>query len=344
MPIPQSEAELSDVLKTWGPEGEMYFRLYEPLLGVLDLTCENGYVVNSYDLGFPAPREVVFTNSLDSGTFDLTRYHGNRSVNLQITLRATRGINGTGELIASEAQLRDWLMSFLAPSRRAQLIFSEHQDFRIRRMQLRGSAAGSEFSRPLGNKMSCTWIVPYGMIESWELHTARAVLNEGTTDATVPLVNVGTVPAHWQATIEGDVTNPTLTYTDPLNIVSKLQLLYDSNPGDVVVIDSFTKTVTVNGKPVGYKFVADSSVWFRIMPGEGSLTLTYPGVARKGYPWGIWQPDAEGTNWAIPPGTTPPNNPAPAGAPPWAWATNIDPETGEPGTAEVTITWRDVWV
>jgi hypothetical protein len=47
------------------------------------------------------------------------------------------------------------------------------------------------------------------------------------------------------------------------------------------------------------------------------------------------------TNWATPPGDTPPNNPPPGGRPPWAWTTQVDPITGEPGLLRVNLCYYD---
>ena len=334
-------------LNTWAAPGEMHFRLEEPYLGQLDLSCENGYVVQEYDLGSPDIREVSYDNSVDSGSFDITRFHGARSVSLQIALRSSISVNGTGGMIASEAQLRDRLLGYLAPTRRPTLIFTEHQDLRIRQMDLRGSDGSVSFGQPLGNKMAATWVCPYGMVESWMVNTVTATLNEGETLSRVTLENKGNVGTHWQARLSGDVTNPILKYTDPLGVVSRLQINYDSDPGDVILIDSFSKIVTVNGASVGYKFVSPNSKWFRIAPGVSELELDYTGLVRMGYPWLRWQPAPQGPgNWAITPGIgpqTPPNNPPPGGAPPWAWSTLNDPGTGEPGIAQVTIFYRDTW-
>ena len=68
------------------PVDEFHWAIEDPDLGLLELTCDNGYIVTEYDLGFPDVREVTYDRPLNDGTFDLTRYVGSRLVSLTIVL------------------------------------------------------------------------------------------------------------------------------------------------------------------------------------------------------------------------------------------------------------------
>src|SRR5580765_1940614 len=99
----------------WPPPGKMHFRLLQDRLGALDLHCDEGYVVNAYNLGFPEIREVKLPNSLDDGTFDVTRFYGARVVSMDVTLKSHTGITPVSPYIAPESVLRDKLMGYLYP-------------------------------------------------------------------------------------------------------------------------------------------------------------------------------------------------------------------------------------
>jgi hypothetical protein len=74
------------------------------------------------------------------------------------------------------------------------------------------------------------------------------------------------------------------------------------------------------------------------IPGGAGGTGTSPRIERfSGAP-------LSGANWSTPPGTVPVNNPAPAGAPPWAWTPPVDPLTGEPSILTVRFCFFDQWI
>ena len=80
----------------WPSPGEMCFRLADDVLGTLDLSCDTGYVVRSYEFGSPEMREVTYPNALDDGNLDFTAFIGPRAVTLDMVLRNTANVNGTG--------------------------------------------------------------------------------------------------------------------------------------------------------------------------------------------------------------------------------------------------------
>ena len=339
----------------WPQVGKMHFRLSEPRLGDLDLTCDNGYVVSAYDLGFPQIREVSVPNALDDGTFDVTRYYGARSITLDVVLKPHTGLDPTSPPIvwpgpgqtAAEAKLRDKLLAYLYPGVRPTLIFTEHQDDRVKQAMLRGAQGTVAVNRRNYNHLNLSWVAPRGAFLGWDRRCYSYRFSSATSDSqTQTIVNTGSAPAHWQATVSGESIRPRFI----LNGQNVLQLDYDSAVGDVVVIDSFTRTVTINGTQSGYKYVNDLTSWAQVPPGVSQLTIEQDTYTVEGYPFAYWQPPSPGvstngpTNWATPPGTTPPNNPPPSGQPPWAWTTKADPVTGVPGHLDVVFCYYDTFL
>jgi len=330
----------------WPAPGKMHFRLIEPRLGWLDLDCDSGYVVQSYDLGFPEVREVVVANSLDDGTFDITRYYGSRAITLDIVLKPHAGLGPMSAPTAPESVLRDRLLAFLYPGLRALLYFSEHDDGRVKQALIRGSQGSAAVDKRNYNHINASWVAPRGNLLSYDERCLRYTFSSNTSDTiTQNVLNNGSAPAQWRAVLSGESIKPRFIMDG-----HTLQLGYVSNPGDVVVIESFSRTVTINGQQVGYKYIDDNSTWFQVPPGSTPLTIEQDTYTVQGYPYAWWQPgDAAHTptNWAdsaAAPGGTPPNNPPPGGAPPWAWTTKADPVTGEPGKLQIDFCHFDTFL
>ena len=273
--------------------GKMHFRLQDAYLGKLDLSCDTGYVVREYDFGFPAVRDVVYDNSLDDGTYDLTRYVGDRAVSLDIVLRPT-ATSSSLALVRSEPVMRDELLRFAHPTVRPLLVFSEFGDGdRVRYLMLRGADASYAVSQPRFNEISVSWRAPRAYIQSFDIIYARLMFAPEKLNQTytVDVYNPGTAPAHWSMHVEGELSNPRITLNNPVD-GNTLWVKYPLTlTGPSVDIDSYTKSVLVGGVLTGYRYLDDRSVWFRIPPGHSTLTLTHDGPARAGYPFARWQPD-----------------------------------------------------
>lgn len=271
----------------WPAPGRMHFRLVNDRLGNLDLDCENGYVLNQYNLGFPEVREVKVPNSLDDGNFDVTRFIGARAVSLDVTLKPHIGLTPASPYVNAEAYLRDRLLAYLYPGIRSRLLFSEHGDKRVRQILLRGSQASLAVNKPLYNKVNAAWIAPRGTLAAYDERCYLFRFGE-TSGETMDLiiVNEGTVPVTWRATISGYSLHPRLI----LNGREILRLDYVAQPGDVITLDSFSQTITINGQPASYAYIEDDAVWFKIPPGFNTLTVSHAGgVSAYGYPYARWQ-------------------------------------------------------
>jgi hypothetical protein len=326
----------------WPQPGIMHFRLLEDRLGALDLDCDHGYVVQSYDLGFPTVREVIYNNSLDDGTFDVTRYHGPRTVTLDLALKPHSGPTPNSPPLPAESVLRDALLAYTHPSRRPTLLFSEHQDSRVKRVMLRGTSATAAVTRANYNKVSLTWVAPRGVFRSYDERCYHFTFSSNTSDTqTYEIVNEGSSPSPWRCVLLGEAVKPRFL----LNGVPLLELNYTSSAGDTIVIDSFSRTVTIDGVQTGFTYVGDSATWFPIPSGTSTLTIEQDSYTTEGYPYAYWQSmPGTPTNWAIPPGTTPVNHPPPIGAPPWAWTTDVDPATGLPGQLSIDFCYFDSYI
>ena len=131
---------------------------------------------------------------------------------------------------------------------------------------------------------------------------------EGTID--VEVENEGNIGADWEVTIVGEMAKPEFGVDgDP---TMNLQLDYVATRGDTIVIRSHDRSVLVNGKPIGYKYVNDKSRWFRIPPGLHQFNVVHHGVIAEGGQWpdGAWAPDPSPPDvlpeakWADAPRTT----------------------------------------
>ena len=299
--------------------GEMHFRLVEPQLGTLDLGCANGYIVKDYEFSSPEIRELAYNNSLDDGTYDLTQYIGARAVTLNLVLRNTPGIDGSGVPFKPESQMRDDVLKFCHPGRRPTLLFSEHGDNRCRSIQLRGTEFGWNVSKPRFNSLSLSWKAPRGIIESIGDACVKVSYKESLpSQILLDIENPGNVSSTWTMSTQGQLIDPVFQLGD-----QKLSLAYDAAPTDIVTIDSYNKSVAINGIPSGYKYLNDYSDWFKIPPGRSTITITHGGVSIIGYEFGEWEPQtalpapAGTTLWANPPHQAPP------GTPPWSWSTEV---------------------
>jgi len=319
----------------WSDPGEMHWRLYDSSLGTLDLLCDNGYVVTSYDLGSGEIREVVYPNALDKGTQDLTRWFGNRAISLDITLKPHPGTGPSSGWIASESYLRDQLMAYMTPMIRPRILFTEHQDTRVKTAIMRGNGASVVVEKENYNKMTVSWVIPTGVYTSYLDHCYTFGFSTETADShTINIFQAGSGRSHWRAYLRGEAAKPRFI----LDGQEVLSLDYDANPGDEIDIDSTTRSVVINGQATGYRYIPDESEWFLIPPGTHQLTIEHDTYTTAGYPAAFWQDYVVDSKWADPP-FTPGSAP-----PPWAWTTRRDPSSGEPGDFEVSFCFGDTYL
>jgi len=337
----KSEAVLDAPPVDWPPAAGMHFRLEDPVLGRLEMTCENGYIVREYEFSPPTVREVVYPNAWDDGTFDFTQFVGSRAVTLDVVLRPTENVDGTGGQ-RSEPQMRDALLAYAHPARRPKLTFSEHGDDRVREIDLRAADFSAAVSQPRFNSVSISWVAPRGLIQSSHLKCETQTMSTLAGVREFAVINQGNVNAHWTATIRGEIQMPIFYLNGDTS--HALELEFSSQLQDNVTISSLDRTVRVNGVRTGYKFLSDNSEWFTIPPGSHVFNVASSDYTRAGYPFAKWENDgvAPVVTW----GGEPPHLPAydPSVPPPWAWTSEIDPNTGEASTTAITICYRSTWI
>lgn len=321
--------------------GQMHFRLEDPVLGRLELLDDRGYIVREYDMGTPEIREVTYPNSFDDGTFDFTQFIGSRAVTLDVVLRPTEFIDGTGEQ-RSEPAMRDRLLAYAHPIRRPRLLYSEHGDDRVKEIDLRAADFSASVTQPRFNSVNISWVAPRGYIQSNFTKCEEQVMGELASTREFFLINEGNMNAHWTLAIRGEVQMPIIWLDDER--ATAIELEFNSTVSDNILISSLERSVRVNGVRTGYKYLSDTSTWFTIPPGDHSISVSSSDYTRQGYPFAKWENDgvAPLVTW----GGAPPHLPAynPAVPPPWAWTSAADPGTGAPGVTNLIVCYRSTWI
>jgi hypothetical protein len=269
----------------------MQVELADPELGVLELGCDP-YVVVSLQIGSPAVRAVSRSRALADGTFDESTYTGARAVTLTLRL-ATGGSCAPGQDMQS---LIDAVTPYMSPRRRPTLTYQLPGAEGSRSMTLRGESWPFTLAGPKHPGLGLQWVCPTGeiyaggddaehcetIIPASDVEAGR-LYNENYADGgrgpyppSAPLggriiINPGNAPAHWEATIFGLVTNPSL-------MINGTAMTFDRNGGlhlaggSSVVVNTRERTILLNGDP-------DDSRYDRVNYGEWawSQLLLVPG-------------------------------------------------------------------
>lgn len=252
--------------------------LYEAELGLLELSCANGYVVTQYDLGFPEVRGNVTDRSGGNGVLDYTQFTGSRTVSLAVALDGN---------VAAVSVLRDNLAAYLQPQRRVEYRIQEPRDTRVRRMLLRGARGGISISHPKFERMTCSWLCASGLLESLDEHSVivtPTAAEEGraydrTYDRAYPasppagagVHNAGNTGAEWVIRMIGALENPTL-HLDAFSIDFPA---LDLTAGQIITIESETHRVFYDDGTPALQYVDFlNSTWFDIPPGDSQFSLT----------------------------------------------------------------------
>lgn len=242
--------------------------LEHPQLGRLDLVDKpNGFDVTQFEIGFPEVREVVIPRPLLDGSFDFTRYLGQRAVTVSMYLDQRR---------APTQLLLDALMPFLHPLYRPRLIYTvqdiQQPCFDIpplpqpRALTIRGVDAPVVINGPRFQQITVQWVADtyalsvdencYTFLPADDTEDGRTY--DLTFDRVYPptlpsgsqvIVNAGNAPAHWRWTIFPAIDDPILT-------VNGVTITTDGGSGtsisgtDVLVIDTLARTIRVNDDPM----------------------------------------------------------------------------------------------
>jgi len=255
------------------------FRLERDGFPDLLLTPANGFTVRSVDLGFPAPRTVVDSRPLASGTDDRTRFFGERVVTLDILARGER------------QQKIDQLGPFLVPQARSFLYF-QVGGFQ-RRVLLRGRSRQAVYQVPGKQEILVQWDAPNGTLETAQAssRTAQATgdiepgftfdlefdltFPAGTPVGTTAVETVGNADCPPIIRLFGPVTNPRIQNITDGN--RELRFNVTLTTEQFLEIDFRERTVFLNGDPNRNRYQQldfTTSEWWTLLPGTNFVRYT----------------------------------------------------------------------
>jgi hypothetical protein len=238
--------------------------LIEDDLGQLDLDCDDGLVVASLEVGFPAERPVVRGRALGDGVFDDSRYVGSRVITVALRFNDDECEDPLREL----QQMIDSVMAYMNPRRRPRLVWElktgsgdersavvrgidapviiEGQRYPIVVFQFATTTAFLELPDEVCFVRDPNEYVPEpGRV--YPLTFDRVYPPTVPTDA-VAVLNPGNAPADWVATILGPAIEPNV-------IVNGVPIRTDRAGGitliggQTLVIDTRERTVLLNNDP-----------------------------------------------------------------------------------------------
>ena len=262
----------------------------------LDLMSDqNGFRIDTVDLGFPDVREDTDPNADQRGLDDYTRLYGGRAVSL------------AGSIVPSPAGSRQKalhaLAPFLDPAGRPTLTYQIDADTTPRVLTLRASAFSAPFVHPAVSAFTVGWKAPDPAAYDATVKQAIArVSSAGQTGGRAyPLTFNRTYPAgggsNAVATNAGDlVTYPLLRVYGPIVNPSiqaaftqagvtqywTLGFTYTVNAGDFIEVDCFARTAFVNGdhRQSVYSTIVfnNSGAAFPFMPPGVAVTFSLYGT------------------------------------------------------------------
>jgi hypothetical protein len=245
----------------------------------LDLMDDNNaYRVSSFELAWPAVREVKAALPTRDGAWDTTQLLGERVVTIM------------GAILTGGAQSRQSAMNVLAywatPALRPRLVYAVDQGNPLAYIGLRGQQLGAPFSDKVASMFTVSWVAPDPV--AYAMNGQRLVIYPGvrasgrTYSLTYPrhyaisgpgsygaAVNYGSYQSWPVFKIYGPCTDPVIDYVgaSPGLIVFKGLTIA---AGDYVVVDTRAASVLYNGQ-VGasryYLLDFTQTVWAPFQPG-----------------------------------------------------------------------------
>lgn len=262
--------------------------LTHPSLGQLDLECAEGFVVTSFEIGWPEVREVVNRRALADGVVDTTTYLGARAVT--IALRLNQKVLPTQDLV-------DMVTPFLSPRIRPTLVYTIQQNdpnpAHVRSLMLRGADGPLVVDAPKALILVCQWVAAEPFTQSLEDTCAVAVLTGSEAfgrsydlefDRDYPFsppvgvtyfTPAGNAPMDWIGTITAEVTDPVIQ-VNGINITFPGVTLV---AGQTIIVDTAQRTILRNGDPNDSLYgITNFQDWtwddLRVRPGQNSIRLT----------------------------------------------------------------------
>lgn len=227
-------------------------------LGVLDLDCEEGFVVAEFAIGWPSERPVVRSRALTDGVLDTTRYVGQRAVT--IALRLDNKIKPTQDML-------DELSPYLSPRRRPRVVWSVDKvpsnPLHVRSLELRGVEMPLVVNAPKALTVVAQWVATESFSRALVEQCAVALLT-GTEEfgreydlefdrsyPPSPIFGItyfnaqGNAPTPWTGTITGQVVDPNVLVNDVTITFTGVTLTL----GQTIVIDTEARTILRNNDP-----------------------------------------------------------------------------------------------
>lgn len=257
----------------------------------LNLTVSNsnrdipGVVVRSYDLGFPAVREIVNDEVDQDGTQDSTAFFGSRVVRLECSIHDTPGV--------TKHQLYETLRTMCLPSHRPQLVVQCDGWTQPRTLVMRGTPASCVVSSKHATflEASLGWVVPTGVMLASQPEISIQPDRPGVVGVSFPITfpvqwtpgslsdraiatNTGNTPWGWTATYWGQANGIAISNktTGGLFIVNT-----NIPAGHFLRVDSRAKTALIDNDPSNSVFNSidfTQSSWWALQPGDNTISVT----------------------------------------------------------------------
>lgn len=270
--------------------------LDDATLGQLDLDCDpEGYVVSSFQIGFPGERAVVQNRALADGVLDTTRFVGQRAITVSITLDQTK---------MATQDLLDRLLPYLSPRYRPRLVYTVQEPItnptHIRSFEVRGVDAPIVINGPKFQTIVCQWravdhratsieetCVPVGPTSAVEFGRPYNLVFNRTFPASSPVgvtfvTMNGNDPADWRAEIVGAVTDPAIKVNGITISFTGVSL----TAGQLLVVDTRSRTMIQGGNLSVYgksNFVQWTWDDLLLQPGQNTVQYSGTGLGSGSY-------------------------------------------------------------
>lgn len=256
-------------------------------LGVLDLDCEDGFVVAEFAIGWPSERPVVRSRALTDGVLDTTRYVGQRAVT--IALRLDNKIKPTQDML-------DELSPYLSPRRRPRVVWSVDKvpsnPLHVRSLELRGVEMPLVVNAPKALTVVAQWVATESfsraLLEQCAVATLTGAGELGREydlefDRDYPFsppfgvtyfTPAGNAPMTWTGTITAEVVDPEILVNDVTITFAGVTL----TSGQTINIDTEARTILLNNDPANSLYSSTNFAdwtWddLLLQPGQNQIRL-----------------------------------------------------------------------
>lgn len=261
----------------------MSVRLLPDAGDAVELNDAAGGIVNvSIEVGAPTAREVAYDRAGQDGNDDHTHYVGARAVTVTVDLRErphTRQALLDRLAIVMHPRNRLWLEHATVPGQPARRLRVRPADLPVawdNPASLVIPLAFKTVGRPfwLGEQRLVD-LTPDGPGPGLAIPAVMPLTFPAAPSRVAHAYNAGTEDAVWQLTLTGPVRNPSLRREDTGEVVALRLTLLD---GQAAVVDSDTRTVTVDGQPRYAAVDQDATSWWQIPP-RTSVPVSLPVAA-----------------------------------------------------------------